>query len=72
MTPEYIEILLKLTKVSSREVVAATIDHLSNGLSQLDAAAAHGVKQESVARLVKRLRELDAIVVEAITVKLKI
>lgn len=65
MSPEYIQALLKLTKVTSTEVVAATIAHLCNGISQPDAADTHGVKQESIARLVKRIRELDSLVADA-------
>ena len=43
---------------------------LCGGQSQPDAAQAHGVQQEAIARLVKRLRELDSIVSEAIEKKL--
>ena len=65
MNPEYIHALLKLTKVTSTEVVAATISHLCDGISQPEAADTHGVKQESIARLVKRIRELDKLVMDA-------
>ena len=65
MSPEYIKTLLKLTKVSSEDVISATIAHLCGGQSQPGAAQAHGVQQEAIARLVKRLRELDSIVSEA-------
>ena len=65
MTPDYIQALLKLTKVTSAEVVAATISHLCDGISQPEAADTHGVKQESIARLVKRIRELDGLVMTA-------
>lgn len=69
MTPEYIKTLLKLTKVSSEATVAATIAHLCHGKTQPEAADANGVQQEAVARLVKRLRELDKVVDEAIAEK---
>lgn len=69
MSPDYIKTLLKLTKVSSEDVIAATIDHLCDGKSQPEAAEAHGVQQEAIARLVKRLRTLDSIVSEAIDKK---
>ena len=65
MNPEYIHALLKLTKVTSTEVVAATISHLCDGISQPGAAETHGVKQESIARMVKRIRELDSLVADA-------
>ena len=65
MTPEYIQALLKLTKVTSAEVVAATISHLCDGISQPEAADTHGVKQESISRLVRRIRELDSLVADA-------
>ena len=65
MNPDYIRALLKLTKVTSTEVVAATISHLCDGISQLEAAETHRVKQESIARLVKRIRELDSLVADA-------
>lgn len=65
MSPNYIRVLLKLTKVSGEAVVSATIEHMANGKTQKDAAELYGVKQEAVARLVKRIRELDAIVKEA-------
>ena len=71
MTPDYIKTLLKLTKVSSEDVIAATIAHLCHGKTQPEAAEAHGVQQEAVARLVKRLRELDKVVVAAIEEKEK-
>ena len=65
MNPEYIHALLKLTKVTSAEVVAATIAHLCDGISQPEAAETHGVKQESIARMVRRIRELDSLVADA-------
>ena len=65
MTSDYIQALLKLTKVTSAEVVAATIAHLCDGISQPEAAETHGVKQESIAGLVKRIRELDSLVADA-------
>lgn len=71
MNPEYIRELLKLTRVNSKDVTEATIDHLCCGETQLEAAQAHGVQQEAVARLVKRLRSLDAIVTKAMEEKNK-
>lgn len=65
MNPEYIKALLKLTKVTSKDVTEATIEHLCEGVSQTKAAEAHNVKQEAVARMVKRLRFLDGLVREA-------
>lgn len=71
MTPDYINTLLKLTRVTAPDVVAATIEHLCDGATQASAADKHGVKQEAVARMAKRLRELDGIVSEAIERKSK-
>lgn len=71
MTPEYIQTLLKLTRVNSQNVIVATIDHLCGGKTQPEAAQAHGVQQEAVARLAKRLRELDLIVTQAAEEKSK-
>lgn len=65
MNPKYIRTLLKLTRVNSKSVTEATIDHLCCGDTQAEAAQAHGVQQEAVARLTKRLRELDQIVTQA-------
>jgi hypothetical protein len=71
MNPDYIKALLKLTKVSSSEVVAATIAYLCHGINQLEAAETNGVKQESIARLAKRIRELDALVTDAARKKMR-
>lgn len=65
MNPEYIKALLQLTKATSKDVIEATIEHLCEGVSQTKAADAHGIKQEAIARMVKRLRFLDNIVKEA-------
>lgn len=65
MNKEYIRTLLQLTKVTSRDVIEATIEHMCEGVSQTKAAEAHNVKQEAVARMVKRLRFVDELVKEA-------
>lgn len=65
MNQEYIRALLQLTKATSKDVIEATIEHLCEGVSQTKAAEAHNVKQEAVARMAKRLRELDRLVMEA-------
>lgn len=65
MNPEYIQALLKLTKATSRDVIEATIEHLCEGVSQTKAADAHNVKQEAIARMVKRLRYIDSVAKEA-------
>lgn len=65
MNTEYIQALLKLTKATSRDVIEATIEHLCEGVSQTKAAEAHNVKQEAVARMVRRLRLIDGLVKEA-------
>lgn len=71
MTPEYINILLKLTKAQSANVVAATTAHLCEGITQTRAAERYGVEQSAIARLVKRIRELDQLVDAAISEKSK-
>jgi formaldehyde-activating enzyme involved in methanogenesis len=68
-TPEYIRLLLKFTKVNGQAVVAATIDVLSNDRSQSDAALFYGVDQSAIARLVSRIRKLDAIMVSSIAMR---
>lgn len=65
MNQEYIRALLQLTKATSKDVIEATIEHLCEGVSQTKAADAHGIKQEAIARLVKRLRFIDNLVKEA-------
>lgn len=59
MNRKYIEVLLGMTKVSSEALIEATLAHLCDDMSQLEAERVYGVKQEAIARLVKRLRELD-------------
>lgn len=71
MKAEYIRALLRLTRVSSADVVNATIDHLCCGDTQVDAARVHSVQQGDIARMVKRLRELDDIVTQAAIEKLR-
>lgn len=65
MNREYIRALLQLTKATSKEVIEATIEHLCEGVSQTKAAEAHNVKQEAIARMTKRLREIDRLVIAA-------
>lgn len=65
MNREYIRALLQLTKATSKEVMEATIEHLCEGVSQTKAAEAHNVKQEAIARMVRRLREIDNLVMNA-------
>lgn len=59
MNEKYIRSLVKLTRVTSEPTLNAVIDHICNGTSQQVAADANGVPQESVARLNKRISELD-------------
>ena len=65
MNPEYIRALIQLTKATSKDVIEATIKHMCDGVSQTKAAEAHNVKQEAIARMVRRLRLLDELVREA-------
>lgn len=69
MKEKYLRALVKLTRAASQPTIEATIDHLSNGLTQGEAAGKHGVKQEAVARFSKRLKELDKTVEELNLIK---
>ena len=60
MNERYLRALVNtLTRSTSAAVLDATIDHLVHGETQSNAATKHGVKQEAVARMAKRLKELD-------------
>lgn len=59
MREEYIRALLELTSTQSGPTVEAAIDHLSGGLSQREAAAMYGVAQSAVARMVRRIKEVE-------------
>ena len=65
MNKEYIQALLKITKATSTNVIEATIEHLCEGVSKTKTAEAHNVKQEAIARMARRLREIDCLVMEA-------
>lgn len=65
MNPEYIQALLQLTKATSKDVIEATIKHLCEGVSQTKAAEANGIKQEAIARMTRRIREIDKLVTNA-------
>lgn len=64
MNERYLRALVRLTRVSSARVLDATVEHLVYGETQLKSATKFGVKQEAVARLSKRLVELDRRVTE--------
>lgn len=59
MNEEYLRALTKLTKVASVKVLEATIEYLVHGGNQTVIGQKHGVEQPSIARLAKRLTELD-------------
>ncbi len=70
MKKEYIEQLFKIAQKHSDAVVAATVDHLCNGLTQDESAEKHNVTQSSVGRAVSRIKQLDKLIVEAIIIKI--
>ncbi len=59
MNERYLRALVKLTRAASAAVLDATIDHLAYGEQQAEAARKHKVQAPAVARLSKRLIELD-------------
>lgn len=61
-TRERMELLLKLTKITSENMISAIIDHYVNGLRQEHAALLNGIKQQNLNRTVKRLNELAGVV----------
>ncbi len=64
MKENYLRELVTLTRVSSTATVEACIEHLCFGKSQYVAADKYGVKQEAVARLTRRLVNLDQKLIE--------
>lgn len=70
MNEQYIRALVKFTKSSSVSVLDATIDHLVYGETQAAAADKHLVKQEAIARLVKRIKSVEAKIDEIRKLKL--
>lgn len=69
MNEQYIRALVKFTKSSSTSVLDATIDHLAHGETQEAAAKKHNVKQEAIARMVKRIKSIEAKIEEIIELK---
>lgn len=69
MNEQYIRALVKFTKSSSASVLDATIDHLVHGETQDAAADKHSVKQEAIARLVKRIKSVETKIDEIIKLK---
>lgn len=69
MNERYIRALVKLTKVANPDLLNATIDHLIYKETQASSAKKHGVKQEAVARLAKRIVGLDKQVSEIVELK---
>lgn len=69
MTPEYIRLILQLTRVENENLIAATISHICQGVPQDQAGEQYAVQQEAISRLVRRLKKVNAIVEEAIKLK---
>ncbi|OEE38264.1 hypothetical protein A1QO_02485 [Vibrio genomosp. F10 str. ZF-129] len=69
MNERYIRALVKLTRVANADLLNATIDHILYGETQSGSANKHGVKQEAVARLAKRIIGLDRQVSDIIKLK---
>lgn len=72
LNADYIRYLVnKFTRVTREETILATIDHLTMDVTQAVAAERRGSTQPEVARLVKKLRELDETIEEAYQLKRK-
>lgn len=70
LNADYIRYLVsKFTRVTREETILATIDHLTMDVTQVVAAERRGSTQPEVARLVKKLRELDETIDEAYQLK---
>ncbi|BBM67964.1 hypothetical protein VA249_46100 (plasmid) [Vibrio alfacsensis] len=69
MNEKYIRALITLTRSTSEPTLNAAIEHICLGESQAKSAVKHGVKQEAVARLSKRIKELDKQVTDIIKLK---
>ncbi|EGR1049107.1 hypothetical protein DDM91_17925 [Vibrio cholerae] len=69
MNESYIRALISLTRSTSEPTLNAVVDHLCYGKTQEQAAEKQGVKQEAVARLTTRIKNLDALVTEISSLK---
>lgn len=62
MTPEYVNALLSLSRVTSPALIAAATEHLITHRPQAHCAAEKGVTAPNLARLIRRIRDLDLLV----------
>lgn len=57
-----VNLMMKLTRIDSKNIKSALIDHLTKGLSEDDAAMLNDVRQQNFNRALKRLNEVATIV----------
>ena len=59
---ERINLLLLLTKIESKNIRSALVDHLTKGLTENDAAMLNDVSQQNFNRALKRLNGVAGVV----------
>lgn len=59
---ERVSLLLKLTKISSEDVIAAIYHHLCNGVTTEHAAIIHDIKPGQLSRAMTKLNAINDIV----------
>lgn len=59
---KYLRELVSLTRMTSDNLIDATIEHMVSGLTQNEAAKKHGVNQPDISDTMSRFTELDELI----------